>query len=66
LQATIDKRPEPFNEALRRPNAKLAMLRSRPRHRASRAQAAQLRPAEQANRTGYSIRKALCTPRFDR
>jgi len=39
LQATIDKRPEPFNEALRRPNAKLAMLRSRPRHQASRAQA---------------------------
>jgi hypothetical protein len=25
FQATIDKRPEPFNEALRRPNAKLAI-----------------------------------------
>jgi hypothetical protein len=35
FQATINKRPEPFNEALRRPNAKLAMRRSRPRHQAS-------------------------------
>jgi hypothetical protein len=34
FQATINKRPEPFNEALRRPNAKLAMRRSRPRHQA--------------------------------
>jgi hypothetical protein len=25
FQGTINKRPEPFNEALRRPNAKLAM-----------------------------------------
>jgi hypothetical protein len=25
FQATIDKRPEPFNEALRRPNAKLVV-----------------------------------------
>jgi len=67
FQMTINKRPKPFNEALRRPNAKPAKRRSRPRHQASQgSRPAQPRPAEPANKTGYSIGKALCTHRFDR
>jgi len=43
------------------------MRRSRPRHQANQGRSPpQPRPAEPANKTGYSIRKALCTHRFDR
>src|SRR4051794_26302289 len=53
FQATINKRPEPFNEALRRPNAKLAMRRSRPRHQARQGRRpARPWPAERRTRGG--------------